>query len=354
VPTDVQSSRVQLAFTHLEAQIRKLPAGMPLPTMPELRKELSVSQVTLERAYDQLEARGLIERRKGKGVYVADRLQTGEFAVVVRPELLASDSHPYFRNVSGTVIRLLQQQNTRWQVRMHVGGSSQTDASFPATLDLLDPEVLPRLRGVFSFHPLNEVGTQLERAGVPVVFVGNPRGTYSVGFDQEEAMIRPALTHLRDVGCKSVGAICHSYPAGFGFVPLFISVAESLGLKVDRRWIERIEGPVSEKLGYECFVRLWANEQKPDGLFVQDDAMCNGALRGTLQLGLSLPRDLRIVTFASRGIELAYHLPVSRVEYDPHELAERTVELMMTLVRGQTPPQPRVRLGGRMIRGETS
>jgi DNA-binding LacI/PurR family transcriptional regulator len=67
-----------------------------------------------------------------------------------------------------------------------------------------------------------------------------------------------------------------------------------------------------------------------------------------------LPRDLRLVTFANRGVELAYHLPVSRVEFDMIELAERTVEMMMQLVRRQPPPQPHVTLMGRMVKGETT
>src|SRR5436190_336805 len=206
------SSRVGLAYAAIEERIRTLTPGRTLPTMPELRRELSVSQLTLERAYEALEARGLIERKKGRGVYVADRLQTGEFAIVVRPALIGAHSHPYYRSLSQSLIEWLQSENPAWQVRMHVGKHTPSDEQFPATLDLLDPAVLPRLRGVFSLHALHELGPKLERTGVPLLYVGNPRGRNSVALDQY-GMLGQGLQHLRDVGCKTVGLIAHALPA---------------------------------------------------------------------------------------------------------------------------------------------
>src|SRR5689334_3445149 len=97
--TGESRSRAGVVYAALEQRIRGLTPGRSLPTMPELRRELSVSQLTIERAYEALAARGLIERKKGRGVYVADRTQTGEFAIVVRPALIGSHSHPYYRSL---------------------------------------------------------------------------------------------------------------------------------------------------------------------------------------------------------------------------------------------------------------
>src|SRR5687768_4902740 len=105
--------------------------------MPELRRELEISQLTLERAYETLEARGLIERIKGKGVFVADRLRTGEFAIVARPAILwAQNPAPFFRAVIGSLITSLQAENPHWQVGLHMGTQPRTDVEYPASLDL--------------------------------------------------------------------------------------------------------------------------------------------------------------------------------------------------------------------------
>lgn len=107
--------RVDRVYRTLEDRIRGIPPSEPLPTMPELRRELEVSQLTLERAYETLASRGLIERRKGKGVFVADRLRTGEFAIVARPMILwAQNPAPFFRTTIGHLISALQTENPDW------------------------------------------------------------------------------------------------------------------------------------------------------------------------------------------------------------------------------------------------
>jgi DNA-binding LacI/PurR family transcriptional regulator len=235
-----------------------------------------------------------------------------------------------------------------------VGKHIESDAEFPGTLDLLDPAVLPRLRGVFSFHSLYELGPKIERAGVPLVYVGNPHGKHSVALDTQDGFVREALQHLRGVGCRSVGLIGHSLPANSRIGEVFAREAAACGLKCDRGWIEQVRMQPTERIGYESFMRLWANSRRPEGVLVQDDVMCNGVLRATLQLDVDLPRDLRLITLANRDMELAYHLPVTRMEMDPDELARRAVEMMMALAVEGRAVEPRVLLRGRLIKGETT
>src|SRR5690606_39382035 len=49
----------------------KLPAGTRLPASRQLARDLGVSRVTVETAYADLEAEGLIARRTGSGSYVS-------------------------------------------------------------------------------------------------------------------------------------------------------------------------------------------------------------------------------------------------------------------------------------------
>ena len=50
-----------------------LSAGDALPSMRVLAKELRISVITTKRAYDELEAQGLINTVAGKGCFVAPR-----------------------------------------------------------------------------------------------------------------------------------------------------------------------------------------------------------------------------------------------------------------------------------------
>ena len=51
----------------------KLKPGEPLPSIRALAKDLKISVITTKRAYDELEADGLIDTVAGKGCFVAER-----------------------------------------------------------------------------------------------------------------------------------------------------------------------------------------------------------------------------------------------------------------------------------------
>lgn len=350
----VDSQRVQATYENLEERIRGMLPRTQLPSMPELRREMSVSQATIERAYDRLEARGLIERKKRKGVFVADRMQTGEFAIVMRPALLGIGASPYYRNVSSHLIHFLHERGPQWRVHMHLGRQTGTPAEFPSTLDLLESDVLPQLRGVFSFHELPELGEALEKAQVPVVYLGSKVEATSVGYDDEADFIRKSLTHLRECGCSSVGLINVTHPCESQLVRNFRQEVPRAGLVTRPEWLGNEDANASERGGYETFLRFWSNDSRPDGVIVGDDVVANGVLRATLQLGVRLPEDIRLVTFANRGVDFAYHLPVSRIEYDMRDLAQRAVEMMMSRISGESIAEKRILLPGRTIKGNTT
>ena len=61
-------------FTQIRDQILSgaLAPGEPLPSIRTLAKDLRVSVITTKRAYDELEAAGLINTVAGKGCFVAE------------------------------------------------------------------------------------------------------------------------------------------------------------------------------------------------------------------------------------------------------------------------------------------
>jgi len=62
-------------YDQIRDQIRKgsLPPDTPLPSIRTLAKELSVSVITIKRAYDELERDGYVHMVAGKGSFVAQQ-----------------------------------------------------------------------------------------------------------------------------------------------------------------------------------------------------------------------------------------------------------------------------------------
>lgn len=66
-----ENTRQQTVAEQLTALARRLGPGERLPTFVELRKELGVSVTTLIAALGDLEARGILTRKHGVGIFVA-------------------------------------------------------------------------------------------------------------------------------------------------------------------------------------------------------------------------------------------------------------------------------------------
>lgn len=69
-----------------------LPAGAALPSIRELAAQLAVSVITVKGAYEELEVRGLIVSRQGRGTFVAETAAAASrkhFEAQIARELLA-------------------------------------------------------------------------------------------------------------------------------------------------------------------------------------------------------------------------------------------------------------------------
>lgn len=75
----IRSSSGQPIYEQISAQIRAqilsgaLAPGEALPSIRGLAKDLKISVITTKRAYDKLEAQGLINTVAGKGCFVAEK-----------------------------------------------------------------------------------------------------------------------------------------------------------------------------------------------------------------------------------------------------------------------------------------
>ena len=67
-------------YRQIETQLMELirtgalPPGRQLPSVRELALQLQVSVITTRRAYADLEAAGLVDRRQGRGTFVAENV----------------------------------------------------------------------------------------------------------------------------------------------------------------------------------------------------------------------------------------------------------------------------------------
>jgi len=354
--------KTRQAYQALRQRIQMMSPGVPLPPVPELMEELSVGRLTLDKVYQQLERQGHIDRKRRKGVFVSDRLATGEIAIVLNGDLMEPDTSPAYGLACSRLRGKLHDINPEWAVKLHLGSGSVKGWELPATLDLLEPTVLPRLRGVLSFHPLHALEVKLAAVGVPVVYLGADVVPWGNGiFLDGEQILCEGIRHLAAAGCQNVSLLhprstleTEPHLDAETRIAAAASTAAECGLRFRNEYFDIGVGNWTQRHGYDLFMRIWQNADRPDGVMVADDILCHGVLRAILQLGLELPRDLRLVTQASRGIELPYHRPVSRMEYNLDEWVDKAVHMLDACVRSRPPGNSIERVRAMWIKGETA
>lgn len=353
-----EGSRVGEAYDALRRKVLGMHPGVPLPPVPELMAELSSSRVTLDKVYNLLEQQGLIERKWRKGVFVADRLTTtGEVAIVLKRTLLDPGASRTYALACSGLRGALHDFNPKWAVKLHLGEGTVSDLEMFTFLDLLEPTVLPRLRGVLSFHSLQAMEAKLAAADVPVVYVGTSAPWGPGVFLDHDRMVRDGIRRLAEAGCRRVALLWSwmiGQPTKGGEGEVAAAAAADCGVEFREEGIGHDLGGWTERHGYELFMRLWWQPERPDGVMVVDDVLCHGVLRAIQELRVNLPGDLRLVTHANRGIDFPYPRPVSRVEFDLNEWTGKAVKMLETRIRGGCPEPTAEYVQATWIKGETT
>jgi len=336
--------------------------GDMLPSESQLSKEFNVTRTTIRRALDVLEEQDLVQRYHRQGTVVANPLQRGEFAIVIRPALMKAGASPYYREAAALLAGQICtcNNNAKWSAKLHLGQHTDSGQSFPATVDLLEPDVVKKLRGVFTFHSLYQLGESLVQKNIPVVMLGNGSEKYGATIvPDRERFYREASHHLRMAGCKTVGFIWNHMDR-----PLkpeertdivFAKCAIDAGLCVEEKWMPATLGDITESKGYDLFMKFWEEQStRPDGIVIDDDVLTSGVLRAILHKQIRLPEQIRLVSHANKGAELPYHCSVTRYEFDISDIVNAAVDAMVKLVNGQGLECNRILLPGKLVKGSTT
>ena len=83
-----------------------------------------------------------------------------------------------------------------------------------------------------------------------------------------------------------------------------------------------------------------------------DDWVCSGALVAILEAGLSVPRDMRVVTLSNKGLGPIYSKPFTRLEVD-HDAYSNTIAKAILDNLGGKPFPKGVVLSPNYVEGET-
>jgi DNA-binding LacI/PurR family transcriptional regulator len=171
-----------------------------------------------------------------------------------------------------------------------------------------------------------------ETFDIPIVIFNRPTEKYgSVYVEDYEAGRRVA--HLfASSGCKNVGLIMPSKRSRAGSMRQlgFLDGCRQDGLLVAPQHIQ--EDLLSTEGGYAAAKRMLQSGTVPEGLFVQISEMAAGAVRAIYERGLSIPDDVKLVSYGDSQFEEYMTPSLTAIRMPMETMAAECLELVLNMI----------------------
>ena len=327
--------------------------GEAIPPTRDLAAMLGVSRVVAIRAMRQLEEQRLVVRRPHYGCVVCPKdrpLWKGQVLIVVPPGIGNIRENSVYATLRDT---LTAEGYMTFAVTVPRSASGRFD-----DFALLEAMLRQQADLTVCLHDAKEVTAFLERHGVRFVLFGRQasRSRGSIGFvhTRDDLALGSFVSHCRAAGVKSVLQLT-AIENGPDAVPAL----RAAGIKAVN-WCIRPPNGRRDVLGLvqratDEFAGRLAKGRKwlPDLLFFRDDHLATGAFVALLDAGVRIPKDVRVATWANKGLGPAFPKPLTRMEMDNAAAGITLAECVLECLRTGEFPKGDVVVGPQFIKGGT-
>ena len=347
---------------HLETEIAsgKYGDSSRLPSEIQLVKQFNVSRPTVARAFRDLEAKGMIERRAGSGTYVRspnERSTASRILGLLVPGLANTE---IFQIICGEIASLarVKEYGLLW------GGSTNprvdTDASLKHAEDICKQFIERKISGVF-FAPAElqpgqekantQLAESLREAGIPVVLIDRDlmdfpgRSDFDlVGLDNMAGGYMVAK-HLIKLGCQNLSFVARQFSAATVDARI-AGVREAIArhrIEPCTNWV-RYGDPADLK-----FVRSLVAGGQADAFICANDDTAAVLMRTLESENLRVPRDVRVVGFDDVKYATLVSVPLTTIHQPCRDIAVMAFRTMMERLAEPTLPARSIALAPRLV-----
>jgi len=327
-----------------------------LPTRRELCVTLGTSSRTIDDALNDLEARNVIYRRQGSGIYVSPRVHRKTIRILMDATLVESDCiSPFWSLLWGLFGKVAKERAETHdeEVLFNLVNLTRYRDDLPLAEDFVHQIETGQLHGVVNIG-LNFNTESMINMGFPlVVFAGDGHWHVTMLMSDLIELLVPALAAS---GATRIALWRPAHRAGHELmydvaeVDLAKSLCQKYGIELldeliqDFRHSDRSKLPGAQDQGYDLCMRTFGdpNSVKPDAILCCDDMMTDGALSAMHRLGLFPGRDIIVGTHTNRGSSLlhGYERDLILAEYDPIEIVRAIFAKLDILMSGELPDAP--------------
>jgi LacI family transcriptional regulator, galactose operon repressor len=203
---------------------------------------------------------------------------------------------------------------------------------------------------VISLAPRDDEVEALLSRGVPVVLVDahHPRLPRVVVDDVHGGEL--ATRHLLELGHERIAFVGDSTDPRFGFVSSrqrfagYCNALAAAGIPLKHR-LQRF-GPHGRRLAHRVTSELLSLDDPPTAIFAASDTQALGVLEAAGYEGVDVPGELSVIGFDD--LEVAPYVGLTTVAQPLYESGRRGVELLLSMLDGETPEPLEERLDLRL------
>lgn len=350
VPANTRQRPIQpkygAVYDSLLRSIRRgeYPSGSKLPTETELVEQFKVSRITVIRALRDLQALGVVRRRRGSGTYVEGPKQS-KFAAI---GLLFPPLEPgsIFATVHQSLLR--EAQKREWQILFHEVSENASVQQAQADLESLWNN---DLRGLL-YLPLpvrsqcaeiNEfIAGQCVARKLPLVLLDrdlhklHDRSRFDVVGSDNELGGFLAGRHLIQRGCRRILFLTDAREH-----PTAEARLEGVGNAVRLEPSAQMQICSGDGDDREALARMLA-EHRPDAIACVNDMTAAKVMRQLLKMGVKVPEQIKLTGFDNTSTAALLAVPLTTVRQSPEAMAIQAMAVLQQ--RMQRPDLPAITL----------
>lgn len=321
------------------------PKGTPLPSIKIIADSAGVTLQTAERGMTELIKEGVCYRRPKKGTFVDNICQKNEVTCVgiyFSHQLDADSQFAYYSTLHAQFCEQLTAMNIQTMVWMDNRPENEKMKGLP--LDLIDAIDKKKIQYMFIGMGDWLISDYLKEKKLPFSSTVENGSPGVIHFDRN-GLFRLAFDLFHQKSVKNIAFITNEagnltssgqHYKSESICNRFMKRARENGFNTKFKWVKsagdrKLE---LEPLGYELFIELWQEDEKPEGLFVFPDSVARGVVSAILKEGVRVPEELKLVFHKNREVNLFHPFPVNHVINTIKRVADAFIEQLVDYMNG--------------------
>ncbi|HYP09137.1 MAG TPA: LacI family DNA-binding transcriptional regulator [Bryobacteraceae bacterium] len=189
----------------------------------------------------------------------------------------------------------------------------------------------------------NRMFRRIEAENVPYVLIDRQVAGVKANFVgvSDEMVGRIATEHLIAQGCRRIAHIRgpETTATSIGRCEGFLQACAAHKIAVPEGWV--IQGQYTDEGGFAAMQQALQLKPRPDAVYCYNDPVAAGALKAALSVGLRIPQDIAVMGSGNVHYSDLLRVPLSTIDQCSTKIGESAADLLLDLIKADTPPKPR-------------